>query len=228
VEGPTLGRLLKERTRLSVVDTQNIITQAISGLRAFHRRDVLHQDIKPDNIIYTEQEGIKIIDFGSCRSAGISQINTRINLEAKLGTRDYCAPEYLLNTPISPLSDQFSLAVLCYELLTGKHPFGTQYPQCQTEQDFARLKYIPAHTVNPLVPMWLDAAMQKALNIDPGKRYPALSEFTQDIKSPNPQLTLQRQSAGGLRDTLLFWKALVVGLALTNLVTLVLLVSLRG
>ena len=224
VEGPTLGQLVRERSRLSVVDAQNIITQVISGLRAFHRRDVLHQDIKPDNIIYTDQ-GIKIIDFGSCYSAGIGEISVRIDRESKLGTRDYCAPEYLLNTPVSPLSDQFSLGVLLYELLTGKRPFGEAYSRCQTEEDFEKLRYVPAYRVNPLVPVWLDNAIHKALSIEPQARYQALTEFAQDIKKPNPELMARRSGVPSLKQSLFIWKIIAIGLALSNLVMAMVLLS---
>ncbi|MFA5494729.1 MAG: protein kinase [Porticoccaceae bacterium] len=221
VPGPTLGQLLRERTRLPVVDAQNIAVQAISGLRAFHRRDVLHQDIKPDNIIYTER-GIRIIDFGSCQVAGVGEIGNRISRQQALGTRDYCAPEYLLNGPISPRSDQFSLAVLLYELLTGRHPFGAGYGSCTTEEDFARLDYKPAYRINPLVPVWLDGAIQRALSLDPQARYPALSELAQDIQRPNPAYESGRRAPAGGAAGVLLWKAIAGALLLLNLLLLVL------
>ena len=77
VPGPNLAQLLRERTCLAVVDAQNIALQVISGLRAFHRRDVLHQDLKTDNIIYSD-EAVKIVDFGSCHVAGVSEIGASI------------------------------------------------------------------------------------------------------------------------------------------------------
>ena len=222
VPGPTLGKLLREHTRLPVVDAQNIIVQAISGLRAFHRRDVLHQDIKPDNIIYSDK-GVRIIDFGSCQAAGVGEINTRISRQQTLGTRDYCAPEYLLNGPISPLSDQFSLGVLLYELLTGKYPFGDAYHKCVSERDFARLNYTPAYRINPLVPVWLDGAIHRALSIDPALRYPALSEFAQDIQRPNPAYESARPLFANASRSVWFWQMVAGGLLLVNLVTLLVL-----
>ncbi|KJS07041.1 MAG: hypothetical protein VR73_09510 [Gammaproteobacteria bacterium BRH_c0] len=218
VSGPTLGQLLRERTRLSVVDAQNIIIQAISGLRAFHRRDVLHQDIKPDNMIYSDK-GVRIIDFGSCHVAGVGEIKTRISRQKTLGTRDYCAPEYLLNTTISAKSDQFSLGVLLYELLTGKHPFGATYHKCVEEKDFARLHYTPSYKLNPLVPVWLDGAIRRALSIDPEKRYPALSEFAQDIQRPNPAYESDRQVMADRFNSVRFWKVVAGVLLLANLLT---------
>jgi len=219
VAGPTLGRLIKERTQLSVEDAQDILLQVISGLRAFHRKDVLHQDIKPDNIIYTEK-GLKIIDFGSCLISSLGEIKTRINQDNQLGTRDYCAPEYLLNTPVSFRSDQFSLGVLLYELLTGKLPFGEQYRKCETEKDFAKLVYRPSYQLNALVPVWLDYAIQRALSIDPDQRYEALTEFALDIQKPNPHFDGKRRKTPRKATSTAVLKGLVILLILTNLITL--------
>lgn len=220
VPGPNLAQLLRERTCLAVVDAQNIALQVISGLRAFHRRDVLHQDLKPDNIIYSD-EAVKIVDFGSCHVAGVSEIGARLNRQRTLGTRDYCAPEYVLDSPISPRSDQFSLGVLLYELLTGRHPFGPGYASCTAEADFAQLRYTPSYRLNPLVPVWLDGAIQRAVAINPDERYPALSELAQDIRRPNPALESGRVPLLGGARPLHLWRGLALLLALANLITLI-------
>ena len=207
IQGPTLAQLLKERTRLPVADARNIVIQIASGLRAFHRKDMIHQDIKPDNIIYTDQ-GVKIIDFGSTRVAGMVEIDTNLDREDNLGTLDYAAPEYRLGISASPESDQFSLGILTYELLTGKHPFGSSYQKASTRKDFQKLEYIPAYKINPLVPVWFDGAIQKALNLNPRFRYESLSEFVSDLQKPNPKFTLVQRAPLLDRDPLLFWKCL--------------------
>lgn len=219
-----MTQLVKERTRLPVTDVRNIITQIASGLRAFHRKDTLHQDIKPDNIIYTD-EAVKIIDFGSTFIAGISEIDTSIERQDILGTLNYCAPEYKLHAPVSQRSDQFSLALLMYELLTGKHPFGNAYQRASTEQDFSRLQYTPSYQHNPLVPVWMDCAIRKALSFDPRHRYDALSEFVQDIKQPNPVYAHSQALPLAYRNPLKFWKILSGILLIGNLILAYLLFS---
>ncbi len=225
VQGPTLAQLIRERTRLPVVDARNIIIQVASGIRAFHRKDSLHQDIKPDNIIYTN-EGVKIIDFGSAYIAGIDEIETDIERQSLLGTLDYCAPEYRLHATASPRSDQFSLALLLYEMLTGKHPYEA-YRRASTPSDFQRLVYTPCTRHNPLVPTWMDAAIQRALSIDPDRRYPALSEFIQDLKQPNPTYSEQRTLPLIDRNPIRFWQILSAIFFAANLVLLFLLLSNR-
>lgn len=222
VQGPTLAQLLKERTRLSVVDARNIITQVASGLRAFHRKDTLHQDIKPENIIYSDK-GVKIIDFGSAHIAGINEIETTIERSNQLGTKGYSAPEYQLGQRAGQYSDQFSLGILLYELLTGKHPYGSQYQKAVTAKDFSLLNYTPSYEYNSLIPAWMDMAIQKAVSLNPKQRYSALSEFITDLNTANPTFTTMNQRPYLERNPLRFWKATAILLFLSNLVLLFLL-----
>lgn len=222
IEGPTLAQLLKERTRLSVVDSRNIISQVASGLRAFHRKDTLHQDIKPDNVIYSDA-GVKIVDFGSAFIAGISEVDNRVDGKRLLGTRDYSAPEYRIGEAGSPLSDQFSLAILLYELLSGKHPYGNAYQKADTPRALGRLRYSPCYEHNPLVPVWMDSAIRRAVSINPRQRYTTLSEFISDLKRPGHGWQRHEHLPLLESNPLRFWKLLTGLLLIGNLVTLTLL-----
>jgi len=185
IKGPTLTQLLKERGLLGIGDAVELTEGLIRGIRAFHRKETLHQDIKPDNIVISAK-GPMIVDFGSCWVANIAEAGTPFTRDLILGTLDYSAPEYRYGGKISPASDQFSLAVLLYEMLTGKLPYGSGYGKAMDLKSFQRLKYISAMKHNPLVPYWLDKALEKALSIHPHGRYEALSEWLQDLKRPNP------------------------------------------
>jgi len=209
ISGQTLTSLLKERGILSIVDSIELIEQLIRGIRAFHRKDTLHQDLKPDNIVIGNK-GPVIVDFGSCWIAGIAEIKAPITRDNILGTADYSAPEYRYGGKTGPASDQFSLAVLLYEMLTGKLPYGTAYANAFDFKSFQRLPYISAMTYNPLVPFWLDKAIEKALAINPDGRYEALSEWLQDLKRPNPNWLHSRSQPLLERDPLLLWKTLAL------------------
>lgn len=224
IEGPTLANLLTERTRLAVADARNIVIQVASGLRALHRKDTLHQDIKPDNIIYTDA-GVKIVDFGSSYIAGVSEINTEIQREEILGTAQYCAPEYRLGMNISSKSDQFSLGVLAYELLTGQHPYGSAYEKASTRKAFLKLTYRPAYIANPLVPVWMDGALKRTLSIAADDRYDSISEFVFDLQKPNPKYTNSISLPLIDRDPVTFWRSLSGLLALICLYLLFLALS---
>jgi protein phosphatase len=209
ISGPTLTQLLKERGILAIVDAVELIEQLIRGIRVFHRKDTLHQDLKPDNIVISSK-GPMIVDFGSCWVAGVEEVIAPFTRDIVLGTADYSAPEYRYGGKVGPASDQFSLAVLLYEMLTGKLPYGAHYANAKDLHSFQKLKYISAMQHNPLVPYWLDKALEKALSIYPSARYEALSEWYQDLKRPNPEWLTQRQQPLLERHPEKVWKFLAI------------------
>lgn len=209
IPGPTLTQLLKERGILSILDAVELTEGLIRGIRAFHRKETLHQDLKPDNIVISTK-GPMIVDFGSCWVAGVHEAGAPIERDHILGTLDYSAPEYRYNGKVSAASDQFSLAVLLYEMLTGKQPYGSAYSKATDLKSFQRLKYISAMKYNPLVPYWLDKALEKSLSIYPGSRYEALSEWLQDLKRPNPDWLNPRAQPLLERHPDKVWKALAI------------------
>jgi serine/threonine protein kinase len=151
-----------------------------------------------------------IVDFGSCWVAGVQEIGAPITRDLVLGTLDYSAPEYRYGGKVGPASDQFSLAVLLYEMLTGKLPYGNGYSKAMDLKSFQRLCYISAMKHNPLVPYWLDKALEKALSIHPNSRYEALSEWLQDLKRPNPAWLSQRSQPLMERHPDKVWKLLAI------------------
>ena len=205
--GPTLTQLIKERAPVDIPDAVELIGEISKGVRAFHRKDTLHQDIKPDNIIVTAK-GPVIIDFGSSWVAGVSEMSTSFERDLILGTLDYSAPEYRYGGRASNRSDQFSVAVLLYEMLTGKRPYGDAYGKAMNLKSFQKLKYRPATAYNPLVPFWLDKAMAKALQIHPEQRYSSFSEFLQDLQRPNPSWQNPETQPLLQRNPLRFWQTL--------------------
>ena len=207
LEGQSLTQLIKERAPINITDATEITEEIIKGIRAFHRKDTLHQDIKPDNIIVTSK-GPVIIDFGSCWVAGISEMSSTVERDTILGTLDYSAPEYRFGGRTSSRSDLFSAAVILYEMLTQKHPYGTGYQKAMHLKAFQKLNYRPATAFNPLVPFWLDKALEKALHIQPEQRYSSLSEFLQDIKRPNPYWQPPETQPLLQRNPLRFWQVL--------------------
>lgn len=186
IPGPTLGQMMAERGPLNISDAVELTGQLLRGIRALHRKETLHQDLKPDNIVLSAT-GPVIVDFGSCWVASVEEIEAPFARDRILGTLDYSAPEYRFGGETGPHSDQFSLAVLLYEMLTGHKPYGVAYSKAMDWREFQKLKYTPASQYNPLVPYWLDRALQKALSLQPQQRYAALSEWWQDLQRPNPR-----------------------------------------
>ena len=110
--------------------------------------------------------------------------------------------------------------MVLYELLTGKHPFGEAFQKANTASEFLDLKYIPAYRRNPMVPLWLDGALRKALQTNADLRYDSMSEFVHDLKNPNPDFLKVEQRPLLERDPARFWRWLALALLVTNLLTL--------
>lgn len=223
VDGLTLTHWMKENPKASVEDVLYLVDQIAKGIRAFHRRETLHQDIKPDNILIDKNGIVKIVDFGSCFVAGIAEISVPIMRDTALGTETYSAPEYTLHNKPETQADQFSLAVIVYEMLTAQQPYQNKLADCKKLKQFQNLKYIPSFEHNPLVPMWLDGALKKSLSVSPEERYCDVSEFLHDLQYPNPLFNTQFSRPLIERNPLLFWQALCVVLLLAEVFTLALL-----
>jgi serine/threonine protein kinase len=195
---------------------RDIIEQIARGLQAFHRMEMLHQDLRPDNIMIDRTGTAKIIDFGSTRIPGIADDPLLGMQNEILGTVQYTAPEYFLGEGGSPRSDIFSLGVITYQMLTGRLPYGTEVSKARTKSQQRKLRYRSVLDDNRDIPAWVDGALKKAVDPDPDRRYAELSEFTFDIRHPNNNL---QASVKPLieRNPLLFWKSLVVVLSLVIL-----------
>jgi serine/threonine protein phosphatase PrpC len=217
IEGQTLRQWLHDNPQPGVDEVRNIVQQLAAGLRAFHRLEMIHQDLKPENIMIDEHGTVKIIDFGSTKIAGIEEITTPLERQNMLGTLNYTAPEYLQGYAGSNVSDIYSLGVIAYEMLSGELPYGSK------ELTLRRLKQARYHSVariNPDVPVWIDKALEKAVSIDRSRRYTLLSEFTHDLAHPNPSFESRHAEPLIERNPLLVWKGIALVMFLLNVVFL--------
>lgn len=184
IEGRTLRQWMDDEPRPNITQVRDMIKQVTSGLRAFHRLEMIHQDLKPENILVDEHGTLKIIDFGSTKISGIDEITTPIQENNLLGTINYTAPEYHTGSQGSNCSDIFSLGVIAYELLTGKLPYGKEL----SARNIRRVSYRSIKNFNPEVPLWVDKAIEKAVQINPEFRYAHLSEFVFALSEPDNKL----------------------------------------
>ncbi len=218
-EGSTLAQWMQNQKNLPIDRVIAIVKQLVAGVRAMHRKETLHQDIKPENIMIDVQDQVCLIDFGSCYVAGISEIDMPFERDQVLGTESYGAPEYKMGRRSSLKSDLFSIAVVTYEMLTGHHPYGEAFENCRAAKDFYRLHYVPAREFNPMVPVWMDGALGKALNISPELRHDALSEFVYDLEHPNKDFLKQDFVPLAQRNPLRFWQGVSGALLLALVVS---------
>jgi Serine/threonine protein kinase len=223
LEGSTLRQWMRDHPLTGLEEVRGIVEQIAKGLRVFHRLEMLHQDLKPENIFIDRLSNVKLVDFGSTRVAGIAEITTPIERINLLGTRNYCAPEYFRNQMGSNASDIYSLGVIAYELLTGKLPYGEMPENWLKARAVERLSYTPATDHNPVIPKWVDGALRKAVHKDPKKRYTELSEFIYDLRHPNQELIKEDHRPLIERNPIGFWRGLSIILLLLNLCLLYLL-----
>src|SRR6266704_2438213 len=188
IEGQTLTQWMIDNPKPTLETVRGIVEQIAKGLRAFHRKEMLHQDIRPDNIMIDKTGTVKIIDFGSTKVTGVVEAAPPADHNDILGTQQYTAPEYFLGESGSPRSDMFSLGVITYQMLTGRLPYGAQVAKVRTRSEQRRLRYGSALDDNREIPAWIDEVLKKAVNPDPFKRYDELSEFVFDLRHANKNL----------------------------------------
>lgn len=147
--------------------------QLASGLNAIHRQGIVHRDIKPENILFTTDGQIKIADFGISFSSEESRITTNGSL---VGTINYMAPEYVRRGIFDPRSDIFSLGVMLYELLTGKHPYGYSKSLEELLERMSK-RVLTVSEVRADCPYQLSNVISRLLALDPSERHQNAEEL---------------------------------------------------
>lgn len=220
VEGQTLTQWMTDHQHPELEAVRDIVEQIAQGLRAFHRLEMLHQDLRPDNIMIDSKGTVKIIDFGAVCVAGVEEIKLPDAQSAILGTQQYTAPEYFVGEAGSPRADLFSLGVITYQMLTGRLPYGTKVSRIRTMSDLRKLRYAPVLDEERAIPLWIDDVLKRAVQADPAKRYAELSEFVFDLRHPNTDFLRKARPPLMERNPLSFWKGLCALLALAVVILL--------
>lgn len=214
IDGQTLTQWMIDNPKPDLETVRGIVEQIAKGVRAFHRLEMLHQDLRPANIIIDHTGTVKIIDFGSTRVEGVSEINSAIHQEHLLGTAQYSAPEYMIGERGTSASDLFSLGVITYQMLTAKLPYGAQIAKIKTKAGQKKLRYHTLINDDSELPVWLDDTLKKALHPDPFKRYESLSQFTHELRHPSQEFLTRKRPSLMERDPVVFWKVISLILAL--------------
>ncbi|WP_029414273.1 bifunctional protein-serine/threonine kinase/phosphatase [Acidovorax radicis] len=223
VEGQTLAQWMVDHPHPDLDAVRSIIGQVAKGLHAFHNKEMLHQDLRPENVMIDRTGTVRIIDFGSTLVAGLAPATPGAHEAPPIaGTLQYTAPECFVGQVGTARSDLFSLAVLAYQMLTAQLPYGLQVVRIRSPADLKGLRYVPVRHHRPELPDWLDGVLQKALHPDPLKRQEAVSEFLHDLHSPGLQFQHKRAVPLVERNPVVFWQftTLALGLAVVVLVGL--------
>ncbi len=208
IEGQTLTQWMIDNPKPILEAVRDIAAQIAKGLLALHRQEMIHQDLRPENIIIDTTGTVKIIDFGSTRVEGIMDINTYHEQDNLLGTALYSAPEYFLGKVGTPRSDLFSLGLIVYQMISGKFPYGVQVARCTTKASQKKLKYLSLDSEENSIPIWIDETLKKALQVDPYERYEELSEFIYDLRHPNTKFVNRTRPPLVERHPVILWKGI--------------------
>ena len=217
IEGQTLAQWMIDNPKCELETMRGIIDQIAKGLRAMHRKEMLHQDLRPENIMIDRAGTVKIIDFGETNVAGLQEAApTPQRLQ---GALQYAAPECFMGAPFTRASDFYALGVIAYQMLTGALPYGAKVARLQSP---AQLKHLAYKPTTPPIPDWVNRALQKAVHPLPDKRYDTLSQFTTDLTSPNPAFAHPRPLVE--KNPVAFWQG-VSGVLAIIVVALLMLIG---
>lgn len=221
IEGQTLTQWMIDNPKPDLATVRAILEQVAKGLQAFHRLEMIHQDLKPDNIMIDGTGTVKIIDFGATRVAGLEEVETPIEQINLLGAALYAAPEYFLGEQGGQRADLYSLGVIAYQMLSSGFPYGTQVPKSRTKAAQKKLVYKSVLSEEREIPAWVDDAIRKAVHPDPLERYDEISEFIYDLHHPNKDFLNKTRPPLIERNPVIFWKGVSFVLAVLLVVSLV-------
>lgn len=179
VNGPTLDEVMSSSQPMPGAQVFRILRQTASALDFAHQKGIVHRDIKPANIMIDEDGSVKIADFGIAKAGASGNLTVSGTI---LGTPNYMSPEQVQGRPVDGRSDQFSLAVVAYEILTGERPFAGEHLGTVVYKIVAEQPVDP-HRLNATLGADITAALAKALAKNVDARYVSCTEFVNALEN---------------------------------------------
>lgn len=168
VDGNDLKQLIRTGAPFSIDRSLNIAIKICAGVGYAHRAGLVHADVKPQNVLVTDSDNVKVTDFGIAQALSLTQPQERQRVV--WGSPHYFSPEQAQGEPPTPASDVYAIGIVLFEMLTGRLPFvGAD----QQELALAHIRETPPNVseINPNVPVHLDRILQKVLSKEPASRY---------------------------------------------------------
>jgi serine/threonine protein phosphatase PrpC len=213
-EGETLEQRLCRAPVVTLAEGLSIGARLCRAVAALHRCGVIHRDVKPDNIILLRDGGLRLIDLGVCRAPGLDDFRQ----EDIPGTPSYMAPELIDGAAGDEASDLYAIGITLYRMFTGSYPYGEIEPFSRPRFGVAR----PLSAKRPDLPAWLDAAIVKAVAVDPRNRFSDVLELAFELENGEVRAKPleARKRSFYERNPLLFWKVtslLLAGLLIASI-----------
>ncbi|WP_353093933.1 Stk1 family PASTA domain-containing Ser/Thr kinase [Tissierella praeacuta] len=178
IKGKTLKEIINEKGKLSIEDSLDYSYQIAEALQHAHKNHLVHRDIKPHNIMITDDNRVKVTDFGIARAATSSTVTTTSNV---LGSVHYFSPEQARGGYTDEKSDIYSLGIVMYEMLTGKLPYQGESPIT------VALKHVqedikPPRELNSEIPVGFENIILKCVQKRQADRYTNITELIKDLR----------------------------------------------
>ncbi len=178
VKGKTLKDVIKQVGKMNYETAISIALQIAKALDCAHRNNIIHRDVKPQNILVTEDGVMKVTDFGIAKSASSATIT---NTTTIMGSAHYLSPEQAKGSFIDCRTDLYSLGIVIYEMVTGVLPFEADSPVTIALKHIQE-KAVEPKQLNSKIPDSLNLLIVKAIEKDPNKRYQSAKEFMNDLQ----------------------------------------------
>jgi serine/threonine-protein kinase len=178
VDGETLKDVIRSEAPLDIPQAIAYAIEVARALGAAHERQIVHRDVKPQNILISSEGGAKITDFGIARSLTEEGLTVAGRV---LGTTDYVSPEQALGQPVTGQSDLYSLGIVLYEMLTGSVPFSGDSPVA-VAMKHVREDVPDVQLLRPRVSAATAAVVDRAVAKDLGRRYPDADSMVADLE----------------------------------------------
>ncbi|NLN88195.1 MAG: protein kinase [Syntrophomonadaceae bacterium] len=188
VDGHTLKHLIREQGPLTVEKAVDIAVMICDGVHHAHEKGIIHRDIKPHNILITEQGIVKVADFGIAQAVSAGTITYGNNI---IGSVHYFSPEQAKGEPVNRTADIYSIGCILFEMVTGSVPFNADSPITIALRHINEEPPSPRAT-NPEVPPALETIIHKAMAKQPGERFQTAQEMR------NALLKVQQAITGAL------------------------------
>jgi serine/threonine-protein kinase len=183
LEGETLHKRMERCGAMPYRVALSLGVQALHALEAAHRAGVIHRDIKPANLFVTQDDCLKLLDFGVAKSSGDAEALKGDEAMALLGTPEYMAPEQALGQ-VDERADLYSLGAVLYELITGHLPHSASTTMALLDKKNHAIPPPASHRGTALpVPLTVDRLLAKALHVDPNQRFASATEMREALEA---------------------------------------------
>ena len=209
--GELLETRLSRPPQLGLEEGRNIAVKLARGVGALHRAGIIHRDIKPDNVILGAEGSLKLIDLGVVRVPGLEDFPPK----DIPGTPAYMAPEMFAGEPGNETTDVYALGVTMFRAFTGEFP----YNNADATSEPRRTRPIPLSELRPDLPAWLQAALARAIAVNPAERFQSMMEFAVEMEAgpARAPVTTRRPLTLYERYPVRFWQGIAALLALALL-----------